>query len=825
MLCNPIQTGATYSPSIDFILKYCFTFLCLLFLFPFGLDGQDHARVRVLEFPNAAQILHDLGIDHCALKHRKGAYFEGDLSSTERNRLKDADIAFKVLYENSNDFYAAERAKYLQRSEGSSCSIDDVTCWSVPAFFELGSMMGFHTYSEILQHMNTMNQEYPALINPLTAISSLETSEGNLVYHQKITSPLGSNKKQILFTALHHAREPMSATQLLFFMYYILEQYSQDPSITYLLDNYELYFIPCVNPDGYQYNEELFNPGGPNTFGFWRKNKKDNDGDGVFDPEVDGVDLNRNYGYQWGLDNQGSSPNFSSDVYRGTAPFSEPEIAAVREFTLAHDFEIALNYHTYGDYLIFPWGYDSQVTPDDLFFRTIAEVMILQNKYTTGTGFETVGYLVNGDTDDWMYGEQTEKDKILSMTPEVGKDSDGFYPAEGRLMDICRETLWQNINAVRTLGQYAFATSSAELVLEENSGSIPFEIKRFGLEEGGAYQVIASSLHPGLEFSSADPIDYSALEFGASQTGSFDFTINDQAAYGDLLSFVVETANGNYSLGDTAHFLYLPSDLAMFDQEYIPSAENLDGWVNDGWGISTNEAFTGEASLTESPFGDYSANAFSTLSTPAIDLKSATEAEVRFRAKWAIEKGYDYIQLLATNNTTGDVSALCGLHTSTGSANLAPDAPVYDGEQNEWVLERISLNDYLGENISLSFRFVSDGFVEDDGFHLDNFEVRWDEEDEEVVDTMNTAILANNFSAINIYPNPTNNDLNIAGLPQASLHSIRLYDLSGRKVDFKIEEAGNTLKLQTKGLSGMHLLEIMSPNGHLHQDRVLFLPR
>src|SRR5690606_9786063 len=121
------------------------------------------------------------------------------------------------------------------------------------------------------------------------------------------------------------------------------------PEVRYLVDNTEMYFIPCINPDGYIYNETTDPFGG----GLWRKNRWKGD-DGM----VYGVDLNRNYGYEWGADNSGSSPQPNGQTFRGTGPFSEPETQAVKFFCDSHQFRIALNYHTYGNLLIHPWGYN-----------------------------------------------------------------------------------------------------------------------------------------------------------------------------------------------------------------------------------------------------------------------------------------------------------------------------------------------------------------------------------------------------------------------------------------------------------------------------------
>ena len=129
---------------------------------------------------------------------------------------------------------------------------------------------------------------------------------------------------EILYTALHHAREPQSMMQMIYFMYYLLENYNTNPSVQYIVNNRELYFIPVVNPDGYEYNRTT-NPSGG---GMWRKNRKNNG-------SSYGVDLNRNYGpyTYWNAPNGGSSTDPSSDTYRGTAPFSEPETSKLKEFS------------------------------------------------------------------------------------------------------------------------------------------------------------------------------------------------------------------------------------------------------------------------------------------------------------------------------------------------------------------------------------------------------------------------------------------------------------------------------------------------------------
>ena len=104
----------------------------------------------------------------------------------------------------------------------------------------------------------------------------------------------------------------------------------------------------------------------------------------------------------------------------------------MRDFTNAHDFVIAINYHSYSNLLLWPWGYDYLLTPDNEIFVEIGDTVASYNYYAPGPGWML--YPVNGDSDDWMYGEQTSKNKILSMTMEVGSSDDYFWPPLSRIV-------------------------------------------------------------------------------------------------------------------------------------------------------------------------------------------------------------------------------------------------------------------------------------------------------------------------------------------------------------------------------------------------------
>ena len=160
----------------------------------------------------------------------------------------------------------------------------------------------------------------------------------------------------VFFNALTHAREPGACRRCSTSWTTSSPEYGSDPVATSLLDQRRIYIVPVVNPDGYKINEDYYISNGGVAFGYHRKNARDTNNNGLVDRNTDGIDLNRNYGYQWGLDDVGSSPNPADETYRGPAPFSEPETQAERDIVALLQPKTGISFHTYGDLMIHPWG-------------------------------------------------------------------------------------------------------------------------------------------------------------------------------------------------------------------------------------------------------------------------------------------------------------------------------------------------------------------------------------------------------------------------------------------------------------------------------------
>lgn len=285
---------------------------------------------------------------------------------------------------------------------------------------DIGS--AYHTYEEAYAEMDSVADANPTICLVQSIGQSIEARE---IWAMKISDNVGTaeDEPRVLYMGNHHAREYVTVEIPLYLMYYFVDNYGSDPRVTNLVDNREIWIVPTVNPDGREYCQNYnYN---------WRKNRRPN-GDGSY-----GVDLNRNYGYMWGYDNEGSSPTPSNETYRGTGPFSEPETQAIRDFCEDYDISTCISYHSYGNLILYPWGYMRAVTSDDDVFETLADSMASYNTYTYGPGATAI-YVTNGDSDDWMYGEQTTKSKMFSYTFEVGST---FQPAVSNIVPLCQQNL------------------------------------------------------------------------------------------------------------------------------------------------------------------------------------------------------------------------------------------------------------------------------------------------------------------------------------------------------------------------------------------------
>ena len=772
----------------------------------FAQNPENWHRVKVYANNQEIQLLgeHGVAVDHG--KKKQDTWIISDFSDSDLQIMRDLGLAYEVILQDIDAFYKMQSEKPHQHNgaqnfgshgirermfrgvcDGNGSGIID---YPTPSNFSLGSLGGYFTYNEFIQNLDQMANLYPNLITVKQEIDSsgvnYQTHDGNPIYYVKISDnpSVDENEPEVLYTSIHHSREPASLSQTIFYMWYLLENYGTDDEATYLVDNLEMYFIPMINPDGYIHNEGL------GVGGMWRKNRRNNGG-GEY-----GVDLNRNYSYQYGV--SGVSSNPSADNYLGPNAFSEPETRAIRQFTFDHDIRIAQNAHTYGNLLLYPFGYDNVQTADHTLFQTWSSHMVEQSGFSNILSANL--YPAAGDSDDWMYADDlADKPKIYAMTPEVGADAHGFWPAQSEITPICKGMVFQNLRAAHLCYIYGLATDIEASSVSALTGYLNFNVQRYGLEPG----TLTVSITPvGTELTSVGGSkSFNFANVLDSQEDSISYVLDAGMTLGQEFTYVLTIDNGFYSMSDTLTKTY-GSGTVIFSDDATTSTE----WTGS-WSTTGAEFVSPSTSWTDSPGGDYGNNdEEENILNTDIDLTSATAAVVSFYAMWEIEDNYDYVQLQASTDNGSTWTPLCGKYTNTGTSDQDFGQPLWDGFQTDWVLEEVDLADYLGQTISLRFVLVSDVWVTEDGFYYDDF----------TVSTIGGAdgIEENNLNLGELTPNPASV---YTYIPFEQLNedvTVNVYDQMGKLVLSEIIPSGAMqYKLNIENLSaGTYFCRINASN-------------
>ncbi len=697
-------------------MKHSYTRKILLFLISLFITltafPEKYHRVKVFLDGREIKEIAQLGIPLESGSFKPGVFFIAEYSERELDLLSEAGFSYESIIQDITSYYLS-RNENLDRDELNMQmrSGKSLGQYQTPENFMLGSMGGFHTYGELLDDLDAMHTLFPDLISPRQPIGETLTIEGRPVYWVRISNnpEETQDKPKVLYTALTHAREPASMQQMLFQMWYLLENYDSDPEIKYLIDHVEMYFVPCVNPDGYIFCETTH----PNGGSMHRKNKRINSDNSI------GVDLNRNFGYQWGHDNSGSSPNPSSQTYRGTGPFSEPETQLQKQFAETFNFSLALNNHTYSDLLIYPWGYSSNLTPDGDIFIEYAEIMTRENNYVYGTCYETLNYFANGVSDDWFYGEQVTKNKVFAFTPEAGKPSDGFWPAMNRIEEICAGHTHMNLSLARLALAYAEVEDLTDVFISKSSTEIEFRITNYGQSSPASFTVSVIPLNYSIT-GVGDPVYFQNMDVLQSETASISLELNPELNSGTEIKFVVSVDNGDFAWNDTITKFYGQPEVIIFDP-----CDNLSNWTTNSWGISSTVYYSPPGSIADSPGSNYqnNANTHITLSQ-SYDFSEVTIAWVEFQTRYNIELNWDYVQFMYSIDGQQTWIPLEGNYTQTGGSNQDTGKPLYHGVQNSWVQEFIDLSHLVGQDeIWFRFRLISDSSINMEGFFFDDFKI------------------------------------------------------------------------------------------------------
>jgi murein tripeptide amidase MpaA len=285
--------------------------------------------------------------------------------------LRSAGVPFEILIADLESLVQVERDRLAQPQEAADWFAD------------------FKNLAAINARLDALVALRPDICSIVQAGSSIQ---GRPIKGVRISKhPVGTPMPAFLFTATLHAREwavPMTA---MWFADRLVEDYGTDSRLTAIVDSSEVFIFPVMNPDGYEYSWT--------TSRLWRKNRRLNSGGSY------GVDLNRNWATGFG--GAGSSGTQSSETYRGTAAFSEPETAGLRDFVNAR-LNIAghIDLHSYSQIIMWPYSYTSAMPPESATYTRVSAAMgnalkaVNNRTYTVGNSWAVYGATA-GCIEDW----------------------------------------------------------------------------------------------------------------------------------------------------------------------------------------------------------------------------------------------------------------------------------------------------------------------------------------------------------------------------------------------------------------------------------------
>ncbi|KAF6820090.1 Metallocarboxypeptidase A-like protein-like protein 1 [Colletotrichum plurivorum] len=328
-------------------------------------------------------------------EHLDVAVPAGDISKFEKLGLETT-----VLHEDLGADIAEEGAFEPYESTG------DISLQALPSLTWFNS---YHTFADHQQFIRDLQSSFPGNSEIVNAGSSYG-GRSILGIHLWGSGGKGS-KPAIYWHGTVHAREwvtTMVRSQLHrrvkvveYLTYQLIDGYQKnDAAVKAILDKYDVYVLPIVNPDGFAYSQT--------NDRLWRKNRQPRSGSTCY-----GTDINRNWPFNWQLPG-GASTNPCSETYKGQAAGDTPEMTALKSFTdrlaSGNGIKLFIDWHSYGQYILLPYGYDcSARAANHARQMTLAggtAAAVAQNygtRFTYGPSCSTL-YATTGSAPDYLTG-------------------------------------------------------------------------------------------------------------------------------------------------------------------------------------------------------------------------------------------------------------------------------------------------------------------------------------------------------------------------------------------------------------------------------------
>ncbi len=367
-------------------------------------DTQTQTRVAIrveCTDASACTLAESLALDVWSERRGPGMPLDVVVRADALRRLEAARVTWQVLVPDIDAVARAEAAR-LRGAEAMQ-----------PADW----FADFRDYRAISERLHELAAFAPERASVHGIGSSLD---GRTIWALRIGNRSGT---PMLVNGTLHAREWIAAMVSTCVADRLVRDYDRDPRVRAFVDRTNLWVVPVVNPDGYQYSWS--------TNRYWRKNRR----------APHGVDLNRNFSVAWG--GSGSSNNKAAQNYRGEYAFSEPESIAIRDLAKRERIALHIDFHSYGQMLLYPWDYTGKPTKDHARYGAIGDAMASamfashKQRYRLLQGVEL--YPSAGTASDWAYGEAEALSYTIELRPKTGRS--GFVLPPEEIRPTCDEGL------------------------------------------------------------------------------------------------------------------------------------------------------------------------------------------------------------------------------------------------------------------------------------------------------------------------------------------------------------------------------------------------
>ncbi|XP_039952665.1 zinc carboxypeptidase A 1-like [Bactrocera tryoni] len=343
----------------------------------------------------------------------------------------DRDIEVVVAPHKIPDFLQAmgdHEIDYVLLENNLQAQLDQEDEVQIKGRADVYGWTAYQTLDDTYNWLISLTKLYPGVV---TLIEGGKTYEKRSILGIKISYNNGQAQKPGIFIeAGIHAREWIAPATTTYIINQLLT--SDDAVLQDLAKNYDWYFFPHANPDGYVYTHT--------TDRLWRKTRQPHG-------SCYGADPNRNWDFYWGT--VGISTNPCSDTYAGPSAFSEIETKSLANYikSLEGKIQLYVSFHSYSQYVLYPYGHTSELPDNAADYKRVFDVTVdaikerYGTKYTGGNIYDAI-YPASGASVDWAYANVGVRMSFcLELRPGPNSLITGFRLPADKIIPTGEETL------------------------------------------------------------------------------------------------------------------------------------------------------------------------------------------------------------------------------------------------------------------------------------------------------------------------------------------------------------------------------------------------